>query len=99
MVDARSATISYLRASLLSSEPSPIQPPAVLAVPMGQGELPYEAFLRALQAHGYDGWVTYEMCSPIRGGGARGNLESYARTFLEFMRSFDQVPAARREFS
>jgi sugar phosphate isomerase/epimerase len=78
---------------------APIQPPAVLAVPMGEGELPYEAFLRALQAHGYDGWVTYEMCSPIRGGGGRANLESYARTFLKFMRSFDQVPAAQRELS
>ena len=67
------------------------EPPAVLAVPMGQGDLPYEGFLDALQANGFDGWVTYEMCSPLRGGGSMANLETYARTFIEYMRRF--VPA------
>jgi sugar phosphate isomerase/epimerase len=60
-------------------------PPAVLAVPMGEGELPYESFLSALQSHGYDGWVSYEMCSPIRGGGSLDNLKAYARRFIEYM--------------
>jgi len=78
---------------------APSEPPAVLAVPMGQGELPYDAFLRTLQAHGYDGWVTYEMCSPLRGGGSLDNLENYARVFIDYMRSFDHMPAVQKECS
>lgn len=74
---------------------APSEPPAVLAVPMGQGELPYDAFLRTLRAHGYDGWVTYEMCSPIRGGGSLNNLESYARAFIEYMNGFNGTPSAQ----
>jgi sugar phosphate isomerase/epimerase len=64
------------------------EPPAVLAVPMGEGDLPYEGFLNALQANGFDGWITYEMCSPLRGGGSLTNLETCARGFLEYMRRF-----------
>jgi sugar phosphate isomerase/epimerase len=64
---------------------APSGPPAVLAVPMGTGDLPYEAFLNTLQSHGYDGWVSYEMCSPTRGGGSLDNLKSYARRFIEYM--------------
>ncbi len=62
-----------------------LEPPAAIAVPMGEGELPYAAFFRALESNGYDGWVTYEMCSPIRGGGSLENLKAYARKFLEYM--------------
>lgn len=67
---------------------APRQPPAVYAVPMGEGELPYGPFLSALQSHGFDGWVCYEMCSPIRGGGSLDNLQKYARTFVEYMKPF-----------
>jgi sugar phosphate isomerase/epimerase len=64
------------------------EPPAVLAVPMGQGDLPYDGFFNALQSHGFDGWVSYEMCSPIRGGGSLANLRTYAARFLEYMKRF-----------
>jgi len=69
-----------------------VEPPAVLAVPMGTGELPYDAFLGTLQAHGYDGWVSYEMCSPIRGGGSLDNLKAYARGFIDYMVAAGRVP-------
>lgn len=75
------------------------EPPAVLAVPMGEGDLPYEAFLHALLAQGFEGWVTYEMCSPLRGGGAIANLQSYARTFLDYMRRFDRMPSIQGKSS
>lgn len=61
-------------------------PPGVQTVPMGEGDLPYETFFKALQNAGYDGWVSYEMCSSVRGGGTLDNLEQYAKTFLEYMR-------------
>jgi sugar phosphate isomerase/epimerase len=63
------------------------QPPAALAVPMGEGELPYKAFFNALESGGFDGWVSYEMCSPIRGGGSLENLKAYARKFLNYMKT------------
>ena len=61
-------------------------PAGVQAVLMGEGELPYPAFFKALQAEGFDGWVSYEMCSPVRGGGALENLERYAKAFLAYMK-------------
>lgn len=64
-------------------------PPGVQAVPMGEGELPYKAFFKALKKTGYDGWVSYEMCSPVRGGGALENLERYARKFVEYVAALD----------
>jgi sugar phosphate isomerase/epimerase len=61
-------------------------PPALLAVPMGSGDLDYETFFNALSKEGFDGWVSYENCSPIRGGGSLETLESYARQFLDYMK-------------
>jgi sugar phosphate isomerase/epimerase len=58
---------------------------AVRAVPMGEGIIDYRAFLRALREGGYRGYVAYEMCSPLRGGGEEANLDRCARRFLDFM--------------
>ena len=63
----------------------PQSPPGVQAVPMGEGDLPYTSFFRSLRAADYDGWVSYEMCSPVRGGGGLENLERYAKAFLAYM--------------
>jgi sugar phosphate isomerase/epimerase len=58
---------------------------AVRAVPMGEGFIDYPGFFKALQEAGYQGYVAYEMCSPLRGGGSEQNLDRCARTFLEYM--------------
>jgi sugar phosphate isomerase/epimerase len=63
-----------------------IVPPLVMAVPMGSGDMGYASFLDFLVAAGFDGWCSYEMCSPIKGGGSLENLERYAKRFLEYMR-------------
>jgi sugar phosphate isomerase/epimerase len=57
----------------------------VRAVPMGEGELNSLAFVRGLKAGGYRGPIAYEMCSPLRGGGAAANLERCARAFLAWL--------------
>ncbi len=62
------------------------QPAVVQAVPMGEGMVDYPAFLGALKASGYDGWVAYEMCSPLQGGGSLENLDRGAARFLEYVR-------------
>lgn len=60
--------------------------PAYWAVPMGEGVIDYATFFQALQEIGYRGWVAYEMCSPIRGGGSLENLDKAAKVFLRYMR-------------
>ncbi|MFW6146400.1 MAG: sugar phosphate isomerase/epimerase family protein [Planctomycetota bacterium] len=65
---------------------TPVDPPAAVAAPMGKGELPYRLFFDTLADAGFDGWVSYEMCSPLRDGGALDILERYARTFLDYMK-------------
>jgi sugar phosphate isomerase/epimerase len=56
-------------------------------VPVGEGIIDYAAFLTALSEQGFAGTVAYEMCSPLRDGGALETLDRYARRFLEFMRT------------
>jgi sugar phosphate isomerase/epimerase len=69
---------------LVNYEP---QLPALQAVPMGEGRVDYPAFLGALRASGYDGWIAYEMCSPLAGGGALENLDRCAEKFLSYLRN------------
>jgi sugar phosphate isomerase/epimerase len=68
--------------------------PAVQAVAIDEGFIDYTAFLRALEAGGYNGAVAYEMCSPLRGGGAMENLDGCARKFVEFMREYRRAAVA-----
>ncbi|MGH2371501.1 MAG: sugar phosphate isomerase/epimerase family protein, partial [Chloroflexota bacterium] len=60
----------------------------VRAVPMGEGFIDYPAFFDGLGAGGYpdDGWVAYEMCSPLAGGGSETNLDRGARRFVAWMK-------------
>lgn len=62
---------------------------AVRAVPMGEGFIDYRRFFSALAEAGYQGYVAYEMCSYLRGGGSETNLDRCARQFLQWMREFD----------
>lgn len=57
------------------------------AVPMGEGFIDYKSFFEALKECGYDGYVTYEMCSPLRGGGSIEVLDGYAKSFLDYMKA------------
>jgi sugar phosphate isomerase/epimerase len=59
-----------------------LDPPAVRAVPLGEGFLDLDAFFAGLKEGGFTGYVAYEMCSPLRGGGSEANLDSAARKSL-----------------
>jgi sugar phosphate isomerase/epimerase len=61
-------------------------PELVRAVPFGTGFIDYTAFFRGLRDGGFCGLATFEMCSPVRGGGALENLDNYARTYVRWMR-------------
>jgi len=62
-----------------------LEPDWVRAVPMGEGFIDYRAFLRGLREGGFDGWINYEICSPLRGGGDEKNLDAAARRFLDYL--------------
>jgi sugar phosphate isomerase/epimerase len=63
------------------------QPDLVQAVPIGEGFIDYKAFFSALKDTGYDGFVAYEMCSPLKGGGSEQNLNHCAHLFLDYMKT------------
>jgi sugar phosphate isomerase/epimerase len=72
------------RPDVVNYEPAP--PDLVRAVPFGTGFIDYPAFFRGLRDGGFDGLATYEMCSPVRGGGGGENLDACARTYVQWMR-------------
>lgn len=57
----------------------------VRAVPFGTGFIDYAAFFSGLKDGGFDGIATFEMCSPLRGGGEMKNLDACATTYLQWM--------------
>jgi sugar phosphate isomerase/epimerase len=58
------------------------------AVPMGEGFLDYKTFINTLKEIGYQGYITYEMCEVLRGGGSVENLDKSAKAFLEYVKQF-----------
>jgi sugar phosphate isomerase/epimerase len=62
------------------------EPDGMRAVPVGTGLIDYKAFFGALREVGYNGYVAYEMCEVLEGGGSEANLDRCARAFLEYLR-------------
>jgi len=60
--------------------------PVGRAVPLGDGSLDLEGFFAGLKEGGFDGYVAYEMCSPLRGGGSEANLDATAAASLARIR-------------
>jgi sugar phosphate isomerase/epimerase len=58
----------------------------VRAVPLGDGFIDLEAFASGLRDGGFSGYVAYEMCSPLRGGGSMQNLDATASKSLDTLK-------------
>lgn len=58
------------------------------AVTMGEGFLDYKTFINTLKEIGYQGYITYEMCEVLKGGGSVENLDRSAKKFLEYVKQF-----------
>jgi sugar phosphate isomerase/epimerase len=72
-----------------------LQADAVLrAVPVGKGIIDYKSFLTTLKQIGYRGWIAYEMCEVLDGGGSVENLDRTAKAFLDYVHQFDNPPTA-----
>ena len=59
------------------------------AVPMGEGIIDYRTFIGALKEIGYQGYIAYELCAPLQGGGSIANLDRCAKKFLDYVRQFE----------
>jgi sugar phosphate isomerase/epimerase len=59
----------------------------VRAVRFGTGFIDYAAFFKGLRDGGFDGLAVFEMCSPLRGGGALANLDAAATAYLKWIRT------------
>jgi len=55
---------------------------------MGEGIVDYETFFKTLKEIGYRGYIAYEMCEVLEGGGNVENLDETAKRFLEYMKKF-----------
>jgi sugar phosphate isomerase/epimerase len=60
----------------------------IRAVPIDRGIIDYKAFFNALKEIGYQGYVAYEMCAVLEGGGDIENLDRTAKKFLEYVKGF-----------
>jgi sugar phosphate isomerase/epimerase len=58
-------------------------------VPMGEGYLDYKTFINTLKEIGYQGYIAYEMCAELKGGGSIENLDKTAKTFLAYVKQFE----------
>jgi sugar phosphate isomerase/epimerase len=67
----------------------------VRAVPFGEGFIDFSAFFDGLAEGGFDGIATYEMCSPLRGGGSLDNLDRCASRYLDWIRQRRSAPESR----
>lgn len=61
-------------------------PDMIRAVPIGDGFVDLKPFFKGLRDGGFEGYVAYEMCSPLRGGGSEANLDKTASTSLNEIR-------------
>ncbi len=60
----------------------------IRAVPIGQGIIDYATFFNTLKEIGYQGYIAYEMCEVLDGGGDIENLDRTAKKFLEYVKKF-----------
>jgi sugar phosphate isomerase/epimerase len=58
----------------------------IRAVPMDRGIVDYKTFINALKEIGYKGYIGYEMCAVLEGGGDIENLDRTAKMFLDYVK-------------
>jgi sugar phosphate isomerase/epimerase len=63
-----------------------ILPEGWRAVPLGEGVVDLKGFVKKLKEVGYDGYLSYEICGPVRGGGGEENLDKFSKEALKYMR-------------
>ena len=62
--------------------------PVNRATQMGKGFIDYDTFFGTLKEIGYQGYLIYEMCEVLEGGGSIQNLDYTAKEFLKYVERF-----------
>jgi len=62
--------------------------PVMRATAIGEGIIDYDTFFGTLKEIGYQGYLVYEMCEVLEGGGSIANLDATARKFLSYVKRF-----------
>ena len=62
--------------------------PVMRATAVGEGVIDYQTFIGALKEIGYQGFLVYEMCEVLEGGGSIANLDATAKKFLNYVKQF-----------
>ena len=62
--------------------------PVYRATQMGKGVIDYDTFFSTLKEIGYQGYLMYEMCEVMEGGGSIENLDYTAKEFLKYVEKF-----------
>ena len=55
--------------------------------PMGEGDTNYKTFINSLKEIGYEGFLSYEICAPVPGGGEEKNLDKWVQNVLKYTRN------------
>ena len=63
--------------------------PVMRATAMGEGIIDYKTFIGGLKEIGYQGYIVYEMCEVLEGGGSIENLDATAKKFLDYVKQFE----------
>ncbi len=56
---------------------------------VGDGDCDWHAFFSALKRIGYNGWMNYEMCSRMPGGGSEANLDKICQRSLAHLKKVE----------
>jgi sugar phosphate isomerase/epimerase len=62
--------------------------PVMRATQVGKGIIDYDTFIGTLKEIGYQGYLIYEMCEVLEGGGSIQNLDFTAKEFLRYVERF-----------
>lgn len=70
------------------------QEPVIRATQMSdpEGIIDYKSFFGTLREIGYRGYLVYEMCEVLEGGGSIENLDRTAKDFLTFVKGLQATP-------
>lgn len=68
--------------------------PVIRATQMSSpdGIIDYKSFFGTLREIGYQGYLVYEMCEVLEGGGSIENLDRTAKDFLKYVNAFRATP-------
>jgi sugar phosphate isomerase/epimerase len=62
--------------------------PVMRATQCGKGIIDNDTFFETMKEIGYQGYIAYEMCEVLEGGGSIENLDHTAREFLKYIQKF-----------